>query len=140
MKRDGGVPVPRGWTGRAAWKGAGASLLLHLFAGAALIAALSGPPRPAPQVIDLTFLPPSRIDPHPAPPGIVTAAEPAGNRGTAVLPAPLALPDPPAVVDTAAPSAPPAVAGPPGGTAPAEPRPPAATAGAPFPHTPQVGS
>lgn len=136
MRREEGVPVPRGWTGRAAWKGAGASLLLHLFVGAALIAVLSGPPRPAPQVIDLTFLPPARIDPHLAPPGIVAAPEPAGNRGTAVLPAPPPLPDPPAVADTEAPSAAPVVAGPPGGTATAEPRPPAPTAGALFPGSP----
>jgi len=53
--------VPRGWTGGAAWKGAGASLLLHLSVGAAVIFALSGPPKGSPQVIDLTLLPPAGI-------------------------------------------------------------------------------
>ena len=45
MRPQESVPVPRGWTGGAAWKGAGASLLLHLFVGAAVIVALSGPPK-----------------------------------------------------------------------------------------------
>ena len=45
MRQEESVPVPRGWTGGAAWKGAGASLLLHLFVGAAVIVALSGPPK-----------------------------------------------------------------------------------------------
>ena len=92
MRRQESVPVPRGWTGRAAWKGAGASLLLHLFVGAAMIVALSGPPKAPPQVIDLTLLPPAGIDRRPVPPAFVAAATPSRNPGTAVLPEPPALP------------------------------------------------
>ena len=96
MKEQESVPVPQGWTGRAAWKGAGASILLHLFVGAALIVALSGPPRAAPQVIDLTLLPPAEIDRRPVPPAFATAEPP----GTAVLPEPPADPASPTVANT----------------------------------------
>jgi len=125
MRQEESVPVPRGWTGRAALKGAGASLLLHLFVGAAVIVALSGPPKSAPQVIDLTLLPPAGIDRRPVP-HTFAAAEPARNPGTSVLPEPPSL------------SASPTVANPPDVTAPANPSDPAAkrsapVAGSPYP-------
>ena len=120
MRQQESVPVPRGWTGGAAWKGAGASLLLHLFVGAAVIVALSGPPSVAPQVIDLTLLPPAEIGRRPVSP-VFAAAEPPG---TAVLPEPPALP------------ASPTVANPPDVTAPANPSEPAAKRGAPAPGSP----
>ncbi|MDP2658535.1 MAG: hypothetical protein Q8O78_09000, partial [Candidatus Deferrimicrobium sp.] len=105
MRQQESVPVPRGWTGGAAWKGAGASLLLHLFVGAAVIVALSGPPKPAPQVVDLTLLSPAETDRRPVPPAFATAE----------LPGPAVLPEP------QAPTASPTVANPPDGTAPANP-------------------
>ena len=101
MGQQESVPVPRGWTGEAAWKGAGASLLLHLSVGAAAILALSGPPKMPPQVIDLTLLPPAGIAQRPAPPPTVAAVTPSRAPGTAVRPEPAALsasrppPDPP---------------------------------------------
>ncbi|HEY6097398.1 MAG TPA: energy transducer TonB, partial [Candidatus Deferrimicrobium sp.] len=99
MRREESVPVPRGWTVKAAWKGAGASLLLHLFVGAAMVVALSGPPKPAPQVVDLTLLPPAGIDRHPVPP-VLAAAKPAGDRERIVLREPPPLPDTPTVADS----------------------------------------
>ncbi len=125
MRQQESVPVPRGWTGGAAWKGAGASLLLHLFVGAAVIAALSGPPKAAPQVVDLTLLPPAEIDRRPVLQAFV-AAKPARDRGMAVLPEPPALP------------ASPTVASPPDVTAPANPPDPAAKRSAPAPGSPHV--
>ena len=92
MRQQESVPVPRGWTGGAAWKGAGASLLLHLFVGAAMIVALSGPPKTPLQVVDLTLLPPAEIDRRPVPPAFAAAVKPARNPGTAVLPEPSVLP------------------------------------------------
>ena len=71
MRQQESVPAPRGWTGGAAWKGAGASLLLHLFVGAAMIVALSGPPKAPPQVIDLTLLPPAEVARRPVPPAFL---------------------------------------------------------------------
>lgn len=133
------IPVPRGWTGGAAWKGAGASLLLHLFIGAAVIVALSGPPRTAPQVVDLTLLPSAEIGRSPVPPAIVAAAEPGKDTGTAVLPDPPALPASPAVAIPPALSATSTVAIPPDVTASANSSDPAAIKGAPapgFPHAP----
>jgi protein TonB len=109
MRQQGSVPVPRGWTGGAAWKGAGASLLLHLFVGAAMILALSGPPKAPPQVIDLTLLPPAEIDRRPVS-RVFAAANPARDRERTVIPAPPALPAPqpvaimPDVTATASPS------------------------------------
>jgi len=132
-RRHESIPVPRGWTGRAAWTGAGASLLLHLFVGAAVIVAFSGYPKSAPRVIDLTLLPPAEIDPRPLPPATVAAAE---SPGAAVLPVPPALPDPPAASSPAALSAPLTVANPPDGTAQAIPDYPSAARGAPFPGSP----
>ena len=120
MRQQESVPVPRGWTGGAAWKGAGASLLLHLFVGAAVIVALSGPPSVAPQVIDLTLLPPAEIGRRPVPPAFAAAEPP----GTAVLPEPPALP------------ASPTVANPPDVTASANPSDPAAKRSAPAPGSP----
>jgi len=96
MRQRESVPVPRGWTGRAAWKGAGASLLLHLFLGAAVIVSLSGPPKPAPRVIDLTLLPPAGIDRRPVPP-VYATAKPARDRERTVLPEPPVLPAPRAI-------------------------------------------
>ena len=87
----GRTPARRERPGGAAWKGAGASLLLHLFVGGAVIVALSGPPRAAPQVIDLTLLPPAETGRRPVPRAFTAAAEPARNPGAAVLPEPAAL-------------------------------------------------
>jgi periplasmic protein TonB len=92
MRQQESVPVPRGWTGETAWKGAGASLLLHLFVGAAMIVALSGPPKAPPQVIDLTLLPPAGISRRPPPPVFVASVTPPRTPGTAVLLEPPALP------------------------------------------------
>jgi len=92
MRQQESVPVPRGWTGGAAWKGAGASLLLHLFVGAAVIIALSGPPKAPLRVVDLSLLPPAEIGRRPVPPAFAAAAEQASALGTAVLPEPPALP------------------------------------------------
>jgi periplasmic protein TonB len=135
MRQEESVPVPRGWTGKAACKGAGASLLLHLFVAAAVVVALSGPPKTAPPVVDLTLLPTAGIDRQP-PPAVFAAAKPARDRERSVLPERPALPvlpDPPAqpvlptvsdpseVTASAIPSDP---AG--NGIAPASPHPPAA--------------
>lgn len=126
MRQQESDPVPRGWTVGTAWKGAGASLLLHLFVGVAVIVALPGPPKGAPQVVDLTLLPPAEIDRRPVPPAFAAAAEPARDPGTAVPPEPPALP------------ASSAVAIPPDGTAPANPFDPAANRGAPAPGSPHA--
>ena len=129
MRQQESVPVPRGWTGGAAWKGAGASLLLHLFVGAAVIVALSGPPKGTPQVVDLTLLPPAEIGRRPVSP-VFAAAEPPG---TAVLPEPPALPASPTVAnppDVTAPANPSDV------TASANPFDPAAKRSAPGPGSP----
>ena len=126
MMQQESVPVPRGWTGRAAWKGAGASLLLHLFVGAAVIFALSGPPKGPPQVIDLTLLPPAGIARHPVPPPFIAAVKPSRVPGTDVLPEPPALP-------ASQPVANPAEA-----TAPAIPSAAAADMGAPAPGSPHA--
>ena len=126
MRQRESVPVPRGWTGRAAWNGAGASLLLHLFVGAAIIVTLSGPPKPAPRVIDLTLLPPAGIDRRPVPRTIVPA-EPARIPGTFVprdppaLPAPRAVANPSDTIAPANPSEPAAERGAPGGGSPLPP-------------------
>ena len=130
MRQEGSVPAPRGWTGGAAWKGAGASLLLHLLVGATMVVALPGPPKAPPRVIDLTLLPPAGIGPRPVPPSFA-AAEPARNAGTAVRSKPTALP----------PSQP--ISGPPDGTAPADLPDPAAVGSAPAsgsPHPPAAAS
>jgi len=120
MRQQEGDPVPRGWTRGAAWKGAGASLLLHLFVGAAMIVALSGPPSVPPQVVDLTLLPPAGIDRRPVPPAFAAAEPP----GTTVLPEPPALP------------ASPTVANPPDATAPVNRSEPADNGSAPAPGSP----
>ncbi|HEX7518812.1 MAG TPA: energy transducer TonB [Candidatus Deferrimicrobium sp.] len=93
--------MPRGWTGEAAWKGGGASLLLHLFVGAAVIVALSGPPKAPPQVVDLTLLSPAEIARRPVPPTFVAAVKPsrAPGPGTADLPEPATLPASPTVAN-----------------------------------------
>jgi len=130
MRQKESVPVPRGWTGGAAWKGAGASLLLHLFVGATMVVALSGPPKVPPRVIDLTLLPPAGIDPRPVPPTFA-AAEPARNAGTAVRSKPTALPPTQPIAD------------PPDGTASADLPDPAAEGSAPAsgsPHPPATAS
>jgi protein TonB len=121
MRQQESVPVPRGWTSGAAWKGAGASLLLHLFVGAAVIVVLSGPPKAPTQVVDLTLLPPIDIGRRPVPPAFA-AAEPPGMPVLAeppALPASPAVANPPTVTaptyrsDTAAGIAPVAETGPP---------------------------
>lgn len=53
------VPAPRGGTGETAWKEVAASLLLHLFVGAAAIGAISTTPQGTPPVIDLMLAGPS---------------------------------------------------------------------------------
>ena len=124
MREQESVPVPRGWTRGAAWIGAGASLLLHLFVGAAMIVALSGPPKAPPQVIDLTLVPPAGTGQRPVPPASIAAVMPSRAPGTAVLP------EPPALV------APQPVANPPAGTASASPPGPAMRESAPAPGSP----
>ena len=126
MRQPESVPAPRGWTGRAAWRGAGASLLLHLFVGAAMIFALSGPPKGPPQVIDLTLLPPVGIARSPVPPPFVSTVKPSRVPGTDV---PSDPPVPPA-------SQP--VANPPDATAPASPSAAAAYMGDPAPGSPHA--
>ena len=125
MRQQESVPVPRGYTRGAAWKGAGASLLLHLIVGAAVIVALSVPPKDPPRVVDLTLLPPAEIGRRPAPPAFA-AAERARDSGTAVLPGPPPLP------------APATVANPPDVTAPAPPSGPAGERSAPAPGSPHA--
>ena len=98
MRQQDIVPAPRGWTCGSALKGAGASLLLHLFVGAAMIVGLSGPPKAAPTVVDLTLLPNVEIDRRPLPPAS-PAAEPPRNPGVAVLPGPPVLPASPPIAD-----------------------------------------
>ena len=139
MRREESVPVPQGWTGGAAWKGAGASVLLHLFVGAAMIVVLSGPPKAPPQVIDLTLLPPAEAARRPVPPAIIAAAQPSKAVGEAVLPGPPALPAPHPVANPPFENPPIANqpdANPPDATAPADPSDPAATRSAPAPGSP----
>lgn len=102
MSQEESAPVPRGWMGGAAWKGAGASLLLHLIVGAAVIVALSGPPKPPLQVVDLTLLPLAEDGRRPVPP-VFAAAEPPGTADRAEPPA---LRDSPTHVDRPAVSTP----------------------------------
>jgi protein TonB len=118
MRQRESVPGPRGWTREAAWKGAGASLLLHLIVGAAAIGAFTGPPNAPPRVIDLTLLSPAEIDRRPVPLAFA-AAKPAWNSGSAVLPEPPPLPAPATVANPPDGTAPATVANPPDGTAPA---------------------
>jgi periplasmic protein TonB len=100
MRQPSIVPASRGWTGEAFWKGAGASILLHLFIGAAMVVALPGPPK-APRVIDLTLLAPAGIDRPPVPPAFVKAVE-SPRAATAALPEPSALPASPVAANPAA--------------------------------------
>ena len=80
------VPLPSsvhatgGGTGRAAWEGVAASLLLHLFVGAAAIGAISAAPKGPPPVIDLTLAGPRGEAPATS---AFTAAKPAKGPGTA---------------------------------------------------------
>jgi len=92
MRQRESVPVPRGWTAGAAWIGAGASLLLHLFVVAAMVVALSGPPKATTLVIDLTLLPPAGIARRPVPPPFAASVKPSQASGTDVLPESPALP------------------------------------------------
>jgi protein TonB len=126
MRQQESVPLPRGWTRGAAWKGGGASILLHLFVGAAMIVALSGPPKAPPQVIDLTLLPPAGIARRPVPPAIIAAEKPSWDAGTALLPEPPALPSSQTV------------ANPPVVTAPANMSDPAVNRSAPAPGSPHA--
>jgi len=113
------MPARRERTGGAAWKGAGASLLLHLLVGAAVIVALSGPPKAAPRVVDLTLLPPAEIGRRPVPPAFTAAAEPARDPGTVPIP------------ETPAPPVAPTIANRPVGIPPADLSDPAASSRAP---------
>jgi len=126
MRQPESVPAPRGWTGRAAWRGAGASLLLHLVVGAAMIFALSGPPKGPLQVIDLTLLPPVGIARSPVPPPFVSTVKPSRVPGTDV-------PSDPPVLPASRP-----VANPPEATAPASPSAAAANTGDPAPGSPHA--
>jgi protein TonB len=126
MRQRESVPVPRGWTAGAAWKGAGASLFLHLFVGAAMVVALPGPPKATPLVIDLTLLPPAGIARRPVPPSFTASVKPSRVPGTDVLPEPPTLP------------ALPPVANPPEATAPASPVAVAEKMGAPVPGPPHA--
>jgi protein TonB len=126
MREQESVPAPRGWTGEAAWKGAGMSLLLHLFVGAAMIFGHSGPPKGLPQVIDLTLLPPAGIARRPVPPPFPAAVKPLRVDRTDVFPEPPDLP------------APNPVAEPPEATAPASPSAAAAKMDAPAPGSPHA--
>jgi protein TonB len=140
MRREESVPVPRSWTGKDAWKGAGSSILLHLFVGAGLVAALSGPPKPGLRVVDLTLLPPAGIDRRPVPP-VSAAATPARDRKRTVLPEPPSPPVTPTVADPPDMTVTPAVADPHDVTAPSNPSGPAAHGIASvFPHPPDTGS
>ena len=121
MRRQESTFFPRGWSGRAAWKGAGASVLLHLFVGAAVIVALSGPPKAPPRVIDLTLLPPAEIVRRPVPAAIVATSEPAGIPGPSPVPGPPPLPATPIVSGPPAPPSSSAAVNPPVGTAQAKP-------------------
>lgn len=97
MREKESLPVPRGWTSGAAWKGAGASLLLHLLVATAMVVTFSGPPKGPPQVIDLTLLPPAEIALRPVPPPFVAAVNPSRLPRTDLLQEPparhAALPD-----------------------------------------------
>ena len=126
MRQQESVPVPRDWTGRAAWKGAGASLLLHLFVGAAMIFALSGPPKGPPQVIDLTLLPPDGIARRADAPPLIAAVKPSRVPGADILPEPPVLPAPQPVANA------------PEATAPESPSAAAADMGAPVPGSPHA--
>ena len=126
MRQQESIPVPRGWTGRTAWRGAGASILLHLFVGAAMIFALSGPPKGPPQVIDLTLLPPVGVARGPVPPPFVSTVKPSRVPGTDV-------PSDPPVLPASLP-----VANPPEATAPASPSETAAAMGVPAPGSPHA--
>jgi periplasmic protein TonB len=137
MRQRESVPGPRGWTREAAWKGAGASLLLHLFVGAAVIGAFSGPPKAPPRVIDLTLLAPAEIDRRPVPPAFA-AAKPARKSGTAVLPEPPDVTAPATVANPPDVTTPATVANPPDGTAPATPPDPAGGGSAPAPGSPHA--
>src|SRR4030065_465838 len=94
MREQESIPVPRGWTGGAAWKGAGASLLLHLFVRAAGVVALSRPPKAPPHEGHLTL--PAPGSPHGPPSAAVpsvrdsvkaSAGRPPGTSGAGFPPA-----------------------------------------------------
>ena len=74
------VPAPRRGTGRAAWEGVAASLLLHLVVGAAAIGTIPTAPKGPPPVIDLTLAGPGGEAPAAS---ALTAAETAKDPGTA---------------------------------------------------------
>ena len=87
------VPAPGRRTGRAAWEGVAASLLLHLVVGAAAIGAISTAPSVPPPVIDLTLAGPGREAPATS---AFTAAEPAKDPGAVPVPVPVPVPESPA--------------------------------------------
>ncbi len=107
------VPAPRGGTGKAAWKEVAASLLLHLFVGAAAIGAISTTPKETPPVIDLTLAEPSGEIPAGA-----IGPEAPRVRTTKVLATGI-RPDGPAALVPALPAASPVPASPPAAAEPA---------------------
>ena len=97
------APAPGRRTGRAAWEGVAASLLLHLVVGAAAIGAISTAPSVPPPVIDLTLAGPGREAPATS---AFTAAEPAKDPGAVPVPESPAPPvAPPVTPPVAAPVA-----------------------------------
>jgi protein TonB len=99
MREQEKVHTPRGWAGGTAWQGAGASLLLHLVVGAAVILTLSGPPKGPPQVIDLTLLPPAGIDRTRGPSAFHAAVKPRPAPKGNLLPEPAPLTAPQSVAN-----------------------------------------
>ena len=86
------VPAPGGATGRAAWKGVAASLLLHLFVGAAAIGAISTAPSVPPPVIDLTLAGPGGNAPATSAVTTAASAKVPGAAPVRVSPAPAVAP------------------------------------------------
>ena len=94
------MPARQGGTTETAWKGLGASLLLHLFVGAAAIAALSGRAEIPPLVIDLTLAEPAGEGPQ----AVIGPEETGANRTNAPAVAPRSDVPPATVPPAPAPS------------------------------------
>jgi protein TonB len=92
MRRAETVSTPPGWTAGIAWRGVGASLLLHLFVGAVIFGTLPGPPEIEPLVIDLTLAePPGERPGPPVTPELLRS----GRKG---IPFVASRPDPPPII------------------------------------------